>query len=514
MRLSALLAFVCGLVTVNPATLNAATQPTILVTHGSDQIVVHGQKPEAAIVLVGGALVKPEQYVKLAERIASTSGGKIAVFIPRFAGDIAAPVFTHSKVDAAIAFLTEHGVNDAAKHTFTAGHSHGGIAIHEAPVSMNLGGLIMLGSYLPRTLGSNDNITNYPKPILTIGAELDGLTGLNYIARDYISVAAQASKETTVTRQKPVVVVRGMNHMQFADGDPHNGDSIPVSISLDEAHQKVADLVVNFIADQTKITEIDETEARRAIDQSVSTTGDLLRPYVDSDARLTELCAETQRRGVRLDESAWEHIKIESKIYRHGWSDALFILDKSKISKQDQSFALHLPVLIDDSVNPVDLSKDQSIAPRSLLCKMRTGSMIARETGISTQAPDHNCAELNQMIIADAIASIQDNEQRQRITAKFGDPTTWDLSALSSDEADIVDYGPFHIRSNRQTTGQGWVGGKFNFTPLTNGQWQLETSELHTADDVRFKLFAGAFYCKVIPPTRVIEWATLFSLKN
>jgi hypothetical protein len=497
-----------------PATVNAATTTAISVTNASDQIIVTGPKPEAALVLIGGALVKAEQYVKLAETIATTSAGKIAVFIPHFIGDIAAPVFTHSKIDTAIDFLTAHGVSEPEKHIFTAGHSHGGIAVHEAPVSMNLGGLIMFASYLPRTLGSNDSIANYPKPILTIGAELDGLTGVNYIARDFISVANQVTKEAAIARQKPIVVIRGMNHMQFADGEEHSGDSIPVSISLDEAHQQIANLVVNFIADQAKISDVDGSAARKSLDQAVAATAELLHPYISSDANLGDLCAEMQKEAVQLEEATWDQIKIESKIYRHGWPDALFILDKSKVKKTDKGYELHLPVLIDDGINPVDLSKDHSVAPRSILCKMRTGSMLARETASSVKTPDRSCAELNQTIIADAIRSVTDAQQRARIMDKFGDPSSWQLSTTSSDEVDIVDYGPFHIRSNRQSTGQGWVGSKFEFGPIADGKWQLETAELHTADDIRFKLFAGAFYCKVIPPMRIVEWATLFSLKS
>ncbi|MBM4252373.1 MAG: hypothetical protein FJ146_10420 [Deltaproteobacteria bacterium] len=517
MRLSALLSFFCYLASLQPATSLAATNPTgpaIVTTHSSDQIVISGPQPEAALVLIGGAFVKPQQYVKLAETIASTSHGKIAVLVPHFVGDIAAPMFTHAKIEAAISLLTAHGVSDPRSHVFAAGHSHGGIAVQEAPVSMNLGGLIMLASYLPRTLGSSDSIATYPKPILTIGAELDGLTGVNYIARDFISVASQVTKEATIARQKPIVVVRGMNHMQFADGEEHSGDIFPVSISLSDAHQKIAALITNFIADQAKLSDVDGATARQSLDQAVAATSELLNPYVRSELELENLCAQTQKQAVNLDPTAWDEIKMESKIYRHGWSDALFILDKSKVKKINQGFELHLPVLIDDGMNPVDLSKDQSIAPRSLLCKMRTGSMLARETANNISAPDKNCAELNQAVIANALQSITDLDQRSRVAAKFGDPATWQLTALSSDDTDEVKYGPFLIRSHRQATGQGWVGSKFAFTASDDGGWVLDTAELHTADDIRFKLFAGAFYCKIIPPMRVIEWATLFSLKN
>jgi hypothetical protein len=34
-----------------------------------------------------------------------------------------------------------------------------------------------------------------------------------------------------------------------------------------------------------------------------------------------------------------------------------------------------------------------------------------------------------------------------------------------------------------------------------------------TADDVKIALFAGAHYCKLLPPARIVEWATIFGLK-
>jgi hypothetical protein len=224
-------------------------------------------------------------------------------------------------------------------------------------------------------------------------------------------------------------------------------------------------------------------------------------------------CAEAQRAAVELAAPGWDAIRIESKFYHHGPSEALFIFDKSSVSKDAQGFKLHLPVLIDNAIDMTDISKNNYLAPRALLCKMRTASKIAAETGITTTKPDLNCAELNQRVIASTLATITDATQRARFSAKYGDPETWALEALSDDASDQVQYGPITIRSEKKATGQSWIRSRFAFEPKTASSWQLTTGDLMTADDVKIALFAGAHYCKLLPPARIVEWATIFGLK-
>ena len=59
----------------------------------------------------------------------------------------------------------------------------------------------------------------FPVPVLTIGAELDGLCRLTRIAEALYTQVTFAEDSATATRAMPVTTIAGMSHMQFATGD-------------------------------------------------------------------------------------------------------------------------------------------------------------------------------------------------------------------------------------------------------------------------------------------------------
>lgn len=60
----------------------------------------------------------------------------------------------------------------------------------------------------------------FPLPTLTVGGELDGLCRLTRITEALYSQVTFSENATAATRSMPVTVVEGMNHMQFASGEP------------------------------------------------------------------------------------------------------------------------------------------------------------------------------------------------------------------------------------------------------------------------------------------------------
>ena len=513
MRFSTKTALLYALAFGTSALANDTPSGTVTVTDNGNETIISGPNPQAAVVLIAGAFIKPTGYEDLAKAIIHSSKQEIAVFIPHFFGDFAIPGRTGKKIDAAIDYLAQHGVVSPSLHVFAAGHSHGGMAVNETPRTHNLGGLILLASYLPHSAVSSQTIANFPKPVLMLGGELDGLTGINYVARDSLTVATMARTDANVITANPVVLLRGVTHRQFADGSPDDADSISPEVSLPLAHDAIAKVIVDFIASRGALTHFNQESGKSNLKDQVAATTKLLEPYRLAQVTEDMTCAEAQRAAVELDAPGWDAIRIESKFYHHGPNDALFILDKSSISKDAQGFKLHLPVLIDNAINMTDISKDNYLAPRALFCKMRTGSKIAAETASTTSRPDLNCAELNQRVIASTLSTMTDAAQRARFIARYGDPETWTLEGLSDDTSDQVQYGPITIRSEKKATGQSWIRSRFAFEPKTATSWQLTTGDLRTADDVKIAMFAGAHYCKILPPARIIEWATIFGLK-
>ena len=108
--------------------------------------------------------------------------------------------------------------NLSNKDIFLAGHSLGGIMARESAKKMDLAGLMLFASYLPKSdIAGKDFVSSFPIPVLTLGGELDGLTGINYIAREFME-ASKAKLKLSNIYKKPVILLEGVNHSQFADG--------------------------------------------------------------------------------------------------------------------------------------------------------------------------------------------------------------------------------------------------------------------------------------------------------
>jgi len=479
----------------------------------ANQLVVAAEHPTAALVLFPGAYLDAKQYSSLAEDIVLRSSGDVAVFVPHFTGKIANPLESQGRVQAAIDFLRSEGVAQPNTRVFVGGHSEGGIIATLIPESLKLPGLILLGSYLPHTIVIGKQLSTYPIPTLTLGGELDGLTGLNYLAREFATLQLLAAKDASVFGSKPVVVLPGVSHMQFADGAALQGDSIKPEQSLAASHQAMAEVIVDFMAVQTRLSGVESQVALKALKGQVAATQTLLLPYALASSAEPKVCSDLQKAATPwVDTQAWDRINIESKIYRHGPDDLAFILDKSSVAQDGQFYTLHLPVLIDDEVDVADVSTDHFLSPRSLFCKMRTAAKLAEETGFAVQQSGLNCAELNAKVIVDTLATLTNPQQRARLAAKYGDMSTWTSVSTNDDTAHSLQLGPLRIRSTREQIGPKWVFGGFSFGKAADNTWHLDTVELVTGNEGLGK-FAGANYCKVIAPARVVEWATVFGLK-
>ena len=143
---------------------------------------------------------------------------------------------------------------------------------------------------------------------------------------------------------------------------------------------------------------------------------------------------------------------------------------------------------------------------------MRSAAKLSQETGYAADDPGQNCAELNAKVVLDTLATLTP-VQRARFAAKYGDFAAWTQLSTPGDEANLVQLGPLLIRSEKVASGPRWVMGAFRFGQAAAGSWRIDTTQLITGTEVLIPRFAGANYCKVMAPMRVIEWATVFGLK-
>eukprot|EP00933_Yihiella_yeosuensis_P017942 TRINITY_DN1491_c2_g3_i1.p1 TRINITY_DN1491_c2_g3~~TRINITY_DN1491_c2_g3_i1.p1 ORF type:complete len:533 (-),score=120.53 TRINITY_DN1491_c2_g3_i1:63-1661(-) len=225
--------------------------PLLLVfaTCSAENLVLKPQMMQgkaAGVVMVGGAQIANTAYKQMLEHVqaaAAKQGISLWASSPSFPLDVPNPLVVKGGIESAQKAMQEAGLPTDAP-TFFAAHSLGTVFLQDyvrglgdkAAGQILMGGFILRKNFYPQF--------DYPVPTLTIGAELDGLARVTRIAESYYHQKDHFD-------QFPVVVVPGMNHMQFGSGDPpinvRMNDLAP-EVEEGEAHEAVGSHVANFLA--------------------------------------------------------------------------------------------------------------------------------------------------------------------------------------------------------------------------------------------------------------------------
>ena len=177
--------------------------------------------------------------------------------------------------------------------TFYAGHSVGGALmpyilkdLNNLPDGFNQpDGMVLLASFLVRSFRSESNPDigpgqySFPNcPVLSIGAELDGLARISRFAEAYYNQISQNTNIVEAKKTLPVTMIEGMTHMQFASGpipkEVMNRDLLP-EISYDDAHINVASDMTEFM---TSVMGLNDWTT---LDDRMNESKEMLTPMID-----------------------------------------------------------------------------------------------------------------------------------------------------------------------------------------------------------------------------------------
>ena len=152
--------------------------------------------------------------------------------------------------------MTKQGM-PSPSHSFYAGHSLGGAMMPDYVASKpdEADAMFLLGSFITRkyktgsTSGGRPQV-EFPVPTLTVGGELDGLCRISRIVEALYTQVTFDENPDDQTDYMPVTVIEGMNHMQFASGEPPSfvkSNDIQSELSEDDAHAAVTDDIAAFL---------------------------------------------------------------------------------------------------------------------------------------------------------------------------------------------------------------------------------------------------------------------------
>jgi hypothetical protein len=432
-----------------------------------------------------------QEYQQLAQTLQETSPFRLWISVLKFPGNILNPLSLESYVTEALAGARAKGfagLNE--KGIFLAGHSLGGIFARNLAPKYRFGGFILLGSYLERSEQGQNSLKNFPVPVLTLGAELDGLTRVTRIALESAAlIKAKQATGTNVTTNKPVIIIKGMNHSQIANGELQKGDLNP-EISHEEAIRAMASSIVSFLNVHRGWIQADLTlleKSKADLESKVLETEKLVAPFLNS-LSLQETWCEKSQLQVAFDLESKEKISIKSQIEENLFAfaqskPALRRIEGEKVQVSQVSY-------VETESNPLDLSITP-VSAKSLACKMKNQESLAKALNNPFPNSQPSCALLNQRAFEDA----------------------WKILPEAAKARYLSNGKTIQFAPDRETlTGISWLASSIEWNEQ-GPKATLTSPALNTDLNAPFGL-DGMFYCKLWSPARAMEWLMLDSLRS
>ena len=422
------------------------------------------------LVIVGGASIANDKYAPLGraiQRFAAANNLSLWVAIPAFPLDTPNPAALPAEVEEAYA-ATFDGC--APADVFVAGHSLGGIFSQALVHGSSYAGLVLLGSYLSTVYGYD--VASFPKPVLTLGGELDGLTRVTRLARELASLeAAAAAGGERAKFDKPVGLALGVSHSQFASGvnvTSFGVKDLRPAVTEGAAHAAIGEIVAAFLAFQTFGTAA-RPDALVALAVAVDELNATLAPFRAADD--AGRCAAWQR-SLAANVSAAFAVNEDDAASLAGFD--LATPDIAGAAVRVVSRAAAPP-------NPADSSLAR-VAPSSVDCKALPEALLLAHFNESAAAAPPACAAANAAALAAARALLEGTR------------------ALDRYDATGVPFGAFSDRA--LATGLGWQAAALDVA-AADGAVATSAPLLATAD---------AALCKLLPVSRAVEIALVDGL--
>jgi len=188
------------------------------------------------LIYVIGANLAPDQYVALCETLQDAFPQPLYVAIPDFFYEFATDKQLESEIPGLLLDMESKGLPKKSS-IFLAGHSLGGAAVEGLTGTYQLNytkispdwvfrGQMLNAAFITRKWRNQSTqiIEDYAIPTLTIGGELDGNLHVSRMVEQYYTQLMKTAHsgpfvDNATMLHLPVIIVMGMNHMQYATGN-------------------------------------------------------------------------------------------------------------------------------------------------------------------------------------------------------------------------------------------------------------------------------------------------------
>ena len=447
--------------------------------------------PEQLLILIPELKRASSEYISLARSVQERSPHRLWIAILDFKSDDVNPVQVDAEIERVFSAVRDLGFASVRRdNTTIAGHSSGGVIAQKYVRDKEFAGLVLLSSYLIRTDGRS-SLPEMQLPVLTLTGDLDGQTRVTRIALDAKSsfdLAGTADGQQTLA-EKPVVVLPGINHAQFADGKQLPTDLEP-ELSYETAQANIARTIADFIVlnNSDALLNDSKTQAFERMSTALQKTREIVEPYWNAREKDQTWCSEAQaEEASALPASLKLSIQAEKShdLGSFAASKPKAFLKPSGELELSITYNLIYPQNVHDS-------SDIPESARALSCKNKSREAIRTMTELE-QEPALSCAELNKKIFSWALDKVSPEVSRR-----------FQQRGRAMVFADDREF----------SSGIRWLPSELSIENLADRNVAKVTS---TALRSGLKLpaaIAGMHYCKLLAPTQVMEWILVDGLRK
>ncbi len=451
---------------------------------------------EKLVIILPGASRNSDEYLNFAAQLQRENKGKLWIAIPKYSTTFPNPLEIDGALNSAIESVKMAGFTNASEeNSFVVAHSLAGIFAQSNVANKHFSGLILLGSYLPQAIPFANNLATYKTPVLTLAGSKDGQTRVTRIAQEVLNLQnildqEKTSGEKTAAFRKPVVILPGVNHAQMANGVATPEDLNP-DLSYDEATRNLAQTASAFVtANSAEQLMANKTLAKAFLENKILESQNIVQPYINALQRDNEICAEAQNWLLQNRSDVSELTQTKSSIEGNLFS---FAFSKPFIQTQSNAAIVTTKSLIENTQNLLDVSTTPA-ARSQISCKMKSANAIAASLNFPASMSDNiSCAALNRLTYQTALDTVNVSDRERFLDrgiqlvfeadAKIGSGIQW-LPA------------PLLWNSLGKETRRVSLQSPLLFTEPGNGP------------------FDGMQYCKLLAPSRAIEWIMVDGFRN
>lgn len=447
---------------------------------------------ELALLLVPGAYINAAAYQPLGEAIQAASSLRLWVGLVRpFALDLPNPAQCGDNIELTLQMMLDQGMDNSTT-AIVGGHSLGGVVMQEwifSNIPM-MSGMILMASEL------NGALASVPFPTLHITGDLDGMVRVPEVESVFRELEELVQTDPSSVVTKPVVILKDLNHMLFASGDPPPAVQeydILSPVPEEEGHSLYAMHMSAFITAAVGEPQDQLEETQTILENDFVDTKEILRPL-----------AEMRDLTVGETSSPWASVaQIIISNVDPSFSDSVVVNDT--LFSDLGEFEAHQPVIEGDGevalVNtysrvtyPGILGIEHMLSAEELAIKLKRQEAVAEvltPLGVLFLNSSITCRDINEAALAAALSSASDH-----VTERYYSRAR-QLLLLVDDPQD---------------TGPQWLNSAVQYND-TEDNVIVQSTSLKTGLGVPFG-FDGMNYCKLMPPSRALEYIMVDSLRG